>query len=231
MNRTQSKRWRASRGATGQPMLRRISSRAIGDILVSPAPSSIICKRGRSFSCGSPAPSVSCPPTFNRHHPTMDTTNEVEILLIEDNPRDAEMTMRELKKRNLTNKLVWVKDGAAALEFIFGTGRPDGRGLNHRPKVILLDLKLPKVDGLEVLRRLKSDAQARLIPAAVVTSSREESDIVRSYDLGVNSYIVKPVDFDKFSEAVAQLGMYWLLLNQPPEPSPATPPSSPEPGE
>jgi two-component system response regulator len=146
----------------------------------------------------------------------MNTTNEVEILLVEDNPRDAELAIRTLKKRNLTNKLVWVKDGAEALGFIFGPEPSAGARLNRHPKIILLDLKLPKVDGLEVLRRLKSDAQARTIPVVVLTSSREEQDIVRSYELGVNSYIVKPVNFDNFSEAVAQLGLYWLLLNQPP---------------
>jgi CheY-like chemotaxis protein len=118
--------------------------------------------------------------------------------------------------------VVWVKDGAAALDFIFGPGTncaaDSSRKLCCRPKVILLDLKLPRVDGLEVLERLKANEESRIIPVVVLTSSREEQDIVRSYKLGVNSYIVKPVDFDNFSEAVAQLGMYWLLLNQPPEP-------------
>ncbi len=149
----------------------------------------------------------------------MDTTNEVDILLIEDNPRDAELAMRALQKRNLSNNLVWVKDGAAALEFIFGPDHEQKKGgkLLRHPKVILLDLKLPKVDGLDVLRRLKSDAEARTIPAVVLTSSLEEEDVVRSYELGVNSYIVKPVNFDNFSEAVAHLGMYWLLLNTSPE--------------
>lgn len=148
----------------------------------------------------------------------MNAANEVEILLVEDNPRDAELALRELKKRNLANKLLWVKDGAAALEFIFGPEPRAGAGLNCHPKVILLDLKLPKVDGLEVLRRFKSDPAAKTIPVVVLTSSRQEPDIVRSYELGVNSYIVKPVNFDKFSAAVAQLGLYWLLLNQPPQP-------------
>ena len=147
----------------------------------------------------------------------MTTHSEVQILLVEDNPRDAELAMRSLKKRNLTNKLVWVKDGEEALDFIFGSrGAGDSR-VRNRPKIILLDLKLPKVDGLDVLRRLKADASARTIPIVVLTSSREEQDIVRSYELGVNSYIVKPVNFDNFSEAVSQLGCYWLLLNQPPE--------------
>ncbi|MBI5385309.1 MAG: response regulator [Verrucomicrobia bacterium] len=148
----------------------------------------------------------------------MNSTYEVEILLVEDNPRDAELAMRALKKRNLTNKLVWVKDGAAALEFIFGNNHRASGHILNRPKVILLDLKLPKVDGLEVLRQVKEDSKAKTIPVIVLTSSKEEKDVVRSYELGVNSYIVKPVNFDNFSEAVAQLGMYWLLLNQPPEP-------------
>jgi len=143
--------------------------------------------------------------------------NEVEILLVEDNPRDAELAMRALKKRNLTNKLVWVKDGAEALDFIFGPNSKEDSKVRRRPKVVLLDLKLPKVSGLDVLRRLKSDAKAKTIPVVVLTSSCEEQDIVRSYELGVNSYIVKPVNFDNFSEAVSQLGLYWVLLNQPPE--------------
>jgi len=161
----------------------------------------------------------------------MSTTHGVDILLVEDNPRDAELAQRALRKRNLANKLVWVKDGAAALEFIFGretNGGTNGGGrVCHRPKLTLLDLKLPKVDGLEVLRRLKSDAEARTIPVVVLTSSLEEQDIVRSYHLGVNSYVVKPVNFDNFSEAVAQLGFYWLLLNQPPEVPANAPASSP----
>ena len=146
----------------------------------------------------------------------------VEILLVEDNPHDARLTERALKKHNLANRLVWVKDGAEALEFLFGSsGDPAGPLNNQPPRVILLDLKLPKVDGHEVLRRLKEDARTRLIPVVVLTSSREEEDIVRSYHLGVNSYIVKPVDFDNFAEAVQHLGLYWLLLNQPPEVRPS----------
>lgn len=145
--------------------------------------------------------------------------NEVEILLVEDNPHDAELTLRELKKRNLANHVVWIKDGAEALDYIFGAIRDAPEALIHTPKLILLDLKLPKVDGLEILRRLKGDERTNIIPVVVLTSSREERDIVESYRLGVNSYVVKPVNFENFSEAVAQLGLYWLLLNQPPESS------------
>ena len=142
--------------------------------------------------------------------------NSIEILLVEDNHSDMELTLHALKKNNLTNHIQVVRDGAEALEFLFGSGAYAGREVNHTPKVILLDLKLPKVDGLEVLRRIKSDERTRLIPVVVLTSSREERDIVESYRLGVNSYIAKPVDFEQFTEAVRQLGLYWLLLNQPP---------------
>jgi two-component system response regulator len=121
-----------------------------------------------------------------------------------------------LKKNNLTNRIHVVRDGAEALEYLFGNGAYAGRDVNHTPKVVLLDLKLPKVDGMEVLRRIKSDERTRSIPVVVLTSSREERDIVESYRLGVNSYITKPVDFEQFTEAVRQLGLYWLLLNQPP---------------
>ena len=137
---------------------------------------------------------------------------EVEILLVEDNPHDAEMTIHALQRRNLSNKLVWVKDGAEALDFFFGP-ESQARAVG-RPKVVMLDLKLPKVDGLDVLKQLKSDERTKTIPVVVLTSSREEPDIEKSYALGVNSYIVKPVDFEKFSEAVVNLGLYWLLLNQ-----------------
>lgn len=148
----------------------------------------------------------------------MTSNDEAEILLVEDNPRDAELTQRGLKKRNLTNPLAWVKDGAEALAYLFGPGADATTPLLRHPKIILLDLKLPKIDGLEVLRHLKANPHARTIPVVVLTSSQEEQDIVRSYELGVNSYIVKPVSFDNFSEAVAQLGMYWLMLNQAPGP-------------
>jgi two-component system, response regulator len=140
----------------------------------------------------------------------------VEILLVEDNPNDVELTLHALQKNNFSNRIHVVRDGAEALDFIFATGSYAGRSVNDVPKVILLDLKLPKVDGLEVLKRIKADPRTRIIPVVVLTSSAEESDIVASYHLGVNSYIVKPVDFQQFTEAVRQLGLYWLLLNQPP---------------
>lgn len=140
----------------------------------------------------------------------------VEILLVEDNPNDAELTVRALKKHNLANRLHHVKDGAEALDFIFCNGAYAGRRVEETPKVILLDLKLPKVDGLEVLRRVKSDQRTKATPVVVLTSSREERDIVESYRLGVNSYIVKPVEFESFARAVSDLGLYWMLLNRPP---------------
>jgi two-component system response regulator len=140
----------------------------------------------------------------------------VEILLVEDNPADAELTTKALRRHHLANHLEVVRDGEEALEFLFGTGRHAGRAVDQPPKVVLLDLKLPRVDGIEVLRRLKADARTRTIPVVVLTSSREERDVVESYRLGVNSYIVKPVGFDEFVRAVSELGLYWLLLNQPP---------------
>jgi len=143
------------------------------------------------------------------------TSNEVEILLVEDNPNDVELTLRAFRKRNITNKIHVVRDGVEALEYIFATGSYSGRDIDHHPKVILLDLKLPKVDGLEVLRRIRSDERTKYIPVVVLTSSNQERDKIESYKLGVNSYIVKPVDFDKFVEAVSEIGFYWLLLNEP----------------
>ena len=140
----------------------------------------------------------------------------VEILLVEDNPNDVELALHALKKNKLANHIEVVRDGAEALEFLFATGTYADRQIENGPRVILLDLKLPKVDGLEVLRRVKSDPRTKNIPVVVLTSSREERDIVESYELGVNSYITKPVDFDQFTEAVRHLGYYWLLLNQPP---------------
>jgi len=142
--------------------------------------------------------------------------SSVEILLVEDNPNDIELTLHALKKHKLANPIQIVRDGAEALDFVFGTGAYQGRSPQNGPKVILLDLKLPKIDRLEVLRRIKADPRARMIPVVVLTSSHEERDIVESYQLGVNSYIVKPVDFEQFTEAARILGMYWLLLNQPP---------------
>ncbi len=146
----------------------------------------------------------------------------VDILLIEDNPQDAELTMRALRKRNLANDLTWVKDGAEALEYLFGGDGENSASPRELPQLILLDLKLPKVDGHEVLRQLKNDARTRAIPIVVLTSSREEGDIARSYEIGVNSYIVKPVEFESFVEAVTQVGLYWLLLNQTPDIRPVT---------
>ena len=140
--------------------------------------------------------------------------NEVEILLVEDSPTDAELTLRVLKKNHLANQVVHVEDGEEALDFLFGRGAYAGRNIERRPRVILLDLKLPKIDGLEVLKTIKADARTRTIPVVVLTSSKEETDMVASYAMGVNSYIVKPVDFDRFVEAVSHLGLYWLLLNQ-----------------
>ena len=145
-----------------------------------------------------------------------DAVKEVEILLVEDNPTDAELAIRALKKNNFANKLVWVKDGAEALDFLFASGAYADRQMCNGPKVIMLDLRLPKVDGMEVLRRVKDDARTRTIPVVVLTSSKEDRDIAESYKLGVNSYISKPVEFDEFAKTVSELGMYWLLVNRPP---------------
>ena len=140
----------------------------------------------------------------------------VEILLVEDNPNDVELTLHVFQAHKLTNRIHVVRDGAEALDFIFCAGRYASRNRLDRPKVILLDLKLPRIDGLEVLGRVKRDAATRVIPVVVMTSSREERDLVESYRLGVNSYIVKPVECQQFSEAIRQVGLYWVLLNQPP---------------
>ena len=147
----------------------------------------------------------------------MSNHTEVEVLLVEDNPRDAEMTLRTLRKRNLANHVVHVKDGQEALDWLLGTVPLSGRDAKPLPKVVLLDLKLPKVDGLEVLRAIRADERTRLLPVVVMTSSKEQRDVIESYKLGVNSYVVKPVDFEGFSAAVAELGHYWLLVNQEPK--------------
>ena len=141
----------------------------------------------------------------------------IEILLVEDNPQDLELTRRALRKGNLTNSIHVARDGAEALEFLFCEGAHAARKIEDGPKLILLDLKLPKVDGLEVLKRVKSDPRTKSIPVVVLTSSKEQNDVVESYQLGVNSYIVKPVNFEGFSAAVLEVGMYWLLLNQAPK--------------
>jgi two-component system response regulator len=143
--------------------------------------------------------------------------HEIEILLVEDNQDDLDMALRALRKANLANHIQVARDGAEALDFIFGEGAHAGRKVENTPKVILLDLKLPKIDGMEVLRRVKNDPRTKVIPVVVLTSSQEQKDVVESYHLGVNSYIVKPVNFESFAAAVAELGMYWLLLNQPPK--------------
>jgi two-component system response regulator len=142
--------------------------------------------------------------------------NQLEILLVEDNMHDAELTIRSLKKVNLANNLIHMKDGEEALDFIFSKGKFAGREPVSGPKVILLDIKMPKVDGIEVLRQIKANDATRLIPVVIMTSSKEEQDIIRSYELGVNGYVVKPVDFEGFAKAVSQLGLYWLLTNQSP---------------
>ena len=147
----------------------------------------------------------------------MSNNTEVQILMVEDSPRDAEMTLRTLRKRNLANHVVHVKDGEEALDWLFGRGAHAVRDATHQPKVVLLDLKLPKVDGLAVLRAIRADERTRLLPVVVMTSSQEQRDLIESYKLGVNSYVVKPVDFDAFSAAVAELGHYWMLVNKQPK--------------
>jgi CheY-like chemotaxis protein len=138
----------------------------------------------------------------------------VEILLVEDSSADAKLTMRALQKNHLSNNIVHLPDGAEALDFLFAQGKYSDRNVEQTPKIILLDLNMPKVGGLEVLREIKKDERTRRIPVIVMTSSKEDSDIIASYDLGVNSYVVKPIGFDNFSKAVTELGMYWLIINQ-----------------
>ena len=138
------------------------------------------------------------------------------ILLVEDNPDDEALTLRALKKNNIMNEVIVAHDGAEALEYLFGTGKFTGRNTDFIPQVVLLDLKLPKVDGLEVLRRLRADQRTKLLPVVILTSSTEEQDRIKGYDLGANSYVRKPVDFSQFIDAVRQLGLYWLILNEAP---------------
>ncbi len=145
------------------------------------------------------------------------TSDAVEILLVEDNPSDLELALRALKEHKLCNNVHVARDGAEALDFIFCRGPYADRRLDELPRVILLDLKLPLIDGLEVLRQIRGDARTRNVPVVVLTSSTEDRDVVDSYALGVNSYIAKPVDFDQFSDAMRTIGMYWLLLNRPPK--------------
>jgi len=141
---------------------------------------------------------------------------QVEILLVEDNMDDAEMTIRALRKKNLSNRLTHLTDGEEALDFLFGRGKFAGRNLNLKPKLILLDLKMPKIDGMEVLEKVKSDSETKKIPVVILTSSKEDPDLQKCYELGANSYIVKPVEFESFINAVSELGLYWMLLNQVP---------------
>ena len=143
-------------------------------------------------------------------------TGEAEILLVEDNPNDVELTLHALRKEHLCNRIHVVRDGEEALDFLFCRGTYSHRTFDHSPKFVILDLKLPKVDGLEVLRQLKNDIRTHAIPVTILTSSKEDRDLVQSYQLGVNSYIQKPVDFDQFRDIVKQLGLYWLVVNQSP---------------
>ena len=142
--------------------------------------------------------------------------NEKTILLVEDNPDDVDLTLRALEKNHIANEVTVVRDGLEAVEYLFGTGKFAGRDVSQKPTVVLLDLKLPKIDGLEVLRRLRADERTKLLPVVILTTSREQQDVINGYSLGANSYIVKPVDFEKFVNAVGQLGLYWILLNEPP---------------
>ncbi len=144
--------------------------------------------------------------------------NRVEILLVEDNPDDAELALHALKRENLANHIEIARDGEEALDFLFCSGPHAQRDFNHQPRLVLLDLKLPKVDGLEVLRQIKNDPRTKAIPVVILTASREEKDLVNGYQLGVNAYIQKPVDFEQFRQIVKQLGLFWLVVNQPPPP-------------
>ena len=147
----------------------------------------------------------------------MEKLEQIEILLAEDSPKDAEMTQRALRKHNLGNRLYWVKDGAEALDFLYCRGAYADRDLARPPKLVLLDLKMPRVDGIEVLRHIKADERTRVIPVVVMTSSNEERDVTESYRLGANSYIVKPIEFGSFLDVVAKIGLYWVLTNRVPD--------------
>ena len=140
--------------------------------------------------------------------------NLAEILLVEDDPNDVELTLSALSENHLANEVVVARDGVEALDYLFGTGRHAGRDMTAMPQLVLLDLKLPKVDGLQVLRRVRADERTRRLPVVIFTSSSEEEDLIKSYDLGANSYVRKPIDFDQFLEATRQLGLYWLVLNE-----------------
>jgi two-component system response regulator len=146
-----------------------------------------------------------------------DKIHNIEIILVEDSMEDADLIIRSLKKNNLSNSVIHLTDGAEALDFMFAKGEYASRNIQDKPKVILLDLKMPKVDGLQVLRALKSDPRTKSIPVVIMTSSREDRDVVESHELGVNSYVVKPVSFESFAKAVADLGIYWLMINQSPK--------------
>lgn len=145
--------------------------------------------------------------------------SELQILLVEDNPHDLDLTMRALRRNHLANDIVTARDGAEALDFIFGRGEYEGRDVSDTPRVIFLDLKLPKIGGIDVLRQIKSDPRTRTIPVVVITSSAEERDRIETYDLGVNSYVVKPIEFDAFMKTISDLGFYWLAVNQGPRSS------------
>jgi two-component system response regulator len=147
---------------------------------------------------------------------TKGNNNKSIILLVEDNPDDVKLTLRALKKNNILNEVIVAENGVEALDYLFGEGKYEGRDTGDLPQVVLLDLKLPKVDGLEVLRQVRDSEMTRLLPVVILTTSKEDRDVVESYKLGANSYIHKPVDFNKFIEAVKQLGLYWLVLNEPP---------------
>ena len=146
----------------------------------------------------------------------MSTANGKAIMLVEDNPDDRDLTLRALKKNNIANQVIVTEDGVEALDYLFGTGKYDGRDVSEVPLFILLDLKLPKVDGIEVLKKLRADDRTAIIPVVILTSSNEDQDMLRGYKLGANSYVRKPVDFDQFTDTVKQLGMYWLVINESP---------------